>query len=288
MTEFQRAVAAVKAVEDIVEALAASISCSEDQPPYIVFAFDPPIRREPSSTGGDWVVLGQTGALRSHVTETQRVQFEEAERMFLELEAVAERLRHKCQVRIELEAAKATLRSQLPPDALPEEGILQTCEEMLRDGNASWILCSDDVDGVELRSLIQRVLTLQTAAIYGAKMKDQALDLLARLAVCRDVFETEVVPKLAQAVAVSRANLAEQERAEMEAFEAALEASQREALEEARRPVVDLLSACEEMLRTHQASTAKKAQRCSDQQGMIASARERRAKFSAGATMYTC
>lgn len=246
MTEFQRALAAVEAIEGLVAKLAGSlrsrggISVPGDAGSTdlgVACLFDPPSRREPSSTGDDWLVVGQMSAFEAQVSEEQRAQFAETARLLEDLAPTAERMRRRCMARADLEAIKAQLRERVPK-ALADP--VEAAQAMVASRESGFEVVAP---------LLEKVSELERAATYGARMAEQVTDLLTRFDAARALYDTDVLPRLSVAVAAAAADDAERRRAAIGAAEAEAEAERKRSQEKARRAVEELVAASEARLR---------------------------------------
>lgn len=192
--------ATVEEVEVLVQGLAnfTPVSGPSSEAHCVGFLFDPPPRQEPSATGGEWVVVGSRSAFKGQVSDLQRAQYTEAELRFAELVPMAERMRRRYKARAELEEVKAKVREFLP--GTPEDALV-AAQILIESGN--------NAAAAALRPLLDRALELGGAAVYGPKTAERALDLLARVDAARALFDTDVVPRLAAAVAAAAADDAE-------------------------------------------------------------------------------
>mmetsp|Transcript_14381 Transcript_14381/g.23514 ORF Transcript_14381/g.23514 Transcript_14381/m.23514 type:complete len:281 (+) Transcript_14381:60-902(+) len=239
MTEFRRAQASVEAIEQLVEDLAKNESPEG-------FPFCPRPRPDFATVDDDWVVVGTYGAT---ITVDQRTKFAEIETRINELEPVIERMRKRCQIRLDLESAKSSLKNHLengsymkahidPDDNITE--IATTIVEHELEGHA------------EIHALLIRIRTLETSVTYGIKMVEQVLDLLARLDAARALFNTDVVPRLGSFVAMAAANEEVWRTVEEMQVARAAEEEARRAKAEAWRPVATLLAASEQRRQAEQ------------------------------------
>lgn len=239
MTEFRRALASVEAIEQLVEDLAKNESPEG-------FPFCPRPRPDFATVDDDWIVVGTYGAT---ITVDQRTKFAEIETRINELEPVIERMRKRCQIRLDLESAKSSLKNHLengsymkahidPEDSITE--IATTIVEHELEGHA------------EIHALLIRIRTLETSVTYGTKMVEQVLDLLARLDAARALFNTDVVPRLGSFVAMAAANEEVWRTVEEMQVARAAEEEARRAKAEAWRPVATLLAASEQRRQAEQ------------------------------------
>jgi len=262
MTDFQRAVAGVEALEGLILQLRGAeegketmgLSMEPAELSTASFLFEPPPRREPSFTGEEWEVVGTVSAFQGQVSQELCALFAESQLRFCELGPVVEKMQRRCQIRFDLEALKEELVAQLSLGRSPESDeatsdaeefggdkeVLRAAQAALEAERAAFGGLTDD-----LQAVLKRAKDLEGAATYGAKMAERAFDLVARFGAARALFDTDVVPRLGAAVAAEAADEAERSAAEAENRQAALEEEARYAREEMLRPVAQLLVAVE-------------------------------------------
>eukprot|EP00929_Paragymnodinium_shiwhaense_P059850 TRINITY_DN29943_c0_g1_i2.p1 TRINITY_DN29943_c0_g1~~TRINITY_DN29943_c0_g1_i2.p1 ORF type:complete len:338 (-),score=123.45 TRINITY_DN29943_c0_g1_i2:396-1409(-) len=262
-TEYKRALASVEALEALVADLAAvaaafssapavassrtrfadtlAIAASQDvelEEACRTFAFSPPPRKEPNVADGGWLLIDERidildcyDQCEAVLCEEWRQQFWEVVRLLRELEPSAAKMRKKCQARAELEVLRAQLSEILGGNIAAEVDPLQVARSLVEAG-------SQDADA--LQPLIDRLRELDSTVIYGSKMNEQVLDLLARFFAAQALFNTDVLPNLGAAVAAAD----EEARRKREEEEAVAKAeAERLAALEAQRPVLELLEA---------------------------------------------
>lgn len=179
----------------------------------------------------------EAGTLDGNPSKEIRSKFNEVQRQLEELGPIADKMKRKCQARADLEVVKAQLREGFPGTS---DDVMKFAQEMVDSGREL---------APELKTLMDQALELEGLATYGSKMVERVLDLLGKLTVARDRFDNVVVPRLG--AAVSNADASDQLRqvaAEREAAAAAAAEVQR-AAEEARKPLIGLMTVNEQRLR---------------------------------------
>jgi len=284
MTEFRRAAASVDTLEVLVAALRAgsktdvllptssTLGCRAELD-HTFFLFDPPSRQDVSSADDDWVVVGTTNDLTSQVSDELRAQFADTERLFEELAPVMERMRHRCCARAELEVIRAQLGEVLLEAALGDH-VLAAAEDFISLAGSDKEISA---------ALFTRALELERVATYGAKMAHQASELIVRFDIAQALYNTDVVPLIAAAVAAAEEEKAAQRAAVAHAEAARAELERKQAEEQDRRLLVQLLAASEQGLeryrlqeealqaqRQEAASWSVLPQRCGTLQAMAA------------------
>lgn len=247
MTEFQRAVAVVETAEVLVAKLSAGCkaeasvltrgapeACSLE---HGFFLFDPPSRLT-SNAGDDWVLIGSAGAPALRVSDEFRSHYVETAQLFEDLAPAIERIRRRCGARAELEVVRSQLSECL--NAAPDD-ILVVAQDFISAG--------DDMAQEDLAPLLIKAQALERAATYGAKMAGQASDLVARFDTARALYNAEVVPCFAAAVAAAEADAAERRAAALQAEAASAELERRRDQEKERQLLAQLLQASEQGLK---------------------------------------
>jgi len=244
MTEFRRAAASVERLEFLVAALCAGsktdaqlLTLSEPsraaEVNRTVFFFDPLTRQDATVADDDWVVVAATDSSESKVSDELRAQFADTSMLFEELMPVMERMRQRCCARAELEVIRAQLA-----EGLPDNHVMVAAEEQ-----DFFPLAGSEQE--TSAALLTRALELDRVATYGAKMAHHASELIFRFDTAHALYNTDVVPRIAAAVAASEEEKAAQRAAVALAEAARAELERKQAEEQDRHLLAQLLAASE-------------------------------------------